>query len=67
MVAELCNSKVTQSYVLHRGPARRPPPAVIEGLKNTNKSLKLGQMLCRSRSPDFLLDIIQRQVRKDKI
>ncbi|XP_048575697.1 integrator complex subunit 1 [Nematostella vectensis] len=43
------------------GPARRPPQAVLDQLKTINKSLKLGQMLCRSRSPDFLLDIIQRQ------
>nr|XP_058960995.1 integrator complex subunit 1-like isoform X3 [Pocillopora verrucosa] len=43
------------------GPARRPPQSVIDQLKATNKSLKLGQMLCRSRSPDFLLEIIQRQ------
>ena len=44
------------------GPARRPPQSVIDQLKATNKSLKLGQRLCRSRSPDFLLEIIQRQV-----
>lgn len=45
-----------------RGPGRRPPQSVIDQLKATNKSLKLGQRLCRSRSPDFLLEIIQRQV-----
>lgn len=47
------------------GPARRPSQSVIDQLKATNKTLKLGQMLCRSRSPDFLLEIIQRQVIKD--
>ena len=47
------------------GPARRPLQNVIDQLKTTNKTLKLGQMLCRSRSPDFLLEIIQRQVIKD--
>ena len=47
---------------LFSGPARRPPQTVIDHLKATNKTLKLGQMLCRSRSPDFLLEIIQRQV-----
>lgn len=47
---------------LFSGPARRPPQNVIDQLKATNKTLKLGQMLCRSRSPDFLLEIIQRQV-----
>uniref|UniRef100_A0A3B3UAH8 Integrator complex subunit 1 n=1 Tax=Poecilia latipinna TaxID=48699 RepID=A0A3B3UAH8_9TELE len=28
---------------------------------NLNQSLRLGHLLCRSRSPDFLLNIIQRQ------
>ena len=48
---------------LTSGPGRRPSQTVIEQLKATNKSLKLGQRLCRSRSPDFLLEIIQRQVK----
>ncbi|KAL3877747.1 hypothetical protein ACJMK2_035409 [Sinanodonta woodiana] len=43
------------------GIARRPPQQVLDQLKALNESLKIGQMLCRSRSPDFLLDIIQRQ------
>lgn len=43
------------------GPMRKPPEAVIEQLKTLNQSLRIGQMLCRSRNPDFLLDIIQRQ------
>ncbi|XP_031573151.1 integrator complex subunit 1-like [Actinia tenebrosa] len=43
------------------GPARRPPQSFLDELKKTNKALKLGQKLCRNRSPDFLLDIIQRQ------
>ncbi|CAG5115061.1 unnamed protein product, partial [Candidula unifasciata] len=43
------------------GPARFPPQEVIEQLKSLNASLKLGQMLCRSRNPDFLLRIINRQ------
>ncbi|RUS89929.1 hypothetical protein EGW08_002281 [Elysia chlorotica] len=43
------------------GPARFPPAEVIEQIKSLNGSLKLGQMLCRSRSPDFLLHIINRQ------
>jgi len=50
------------SFSLTSGPGRRPSQTVIEQLKATNKSLKLGQRLCRSRSPDFLLEIIQRQV-----
>lgn len=44
-----------------QGPARFPPPEVTEQLKSLNSNLKLGQMLCRSRSPDFLLHIINRQ------
>ncbi|XP_052774424.1 integrator complex subunit 1-like [Mya arenaria] len=43
------------------GPARKPPQAILDQLRSLNDSLKIGQMLCRSRKPDFLLDIIQRQ------
>ncbi|XP_072029946.1 integrator complex subunit 1-like isoform X2 [Amphiura filiformis] len=52
------------AQVMHMDPkgiARRPPSQVLEQLTNLNKVLGLGHMLCRSRSPDFLLDIIQRQ------
>ncbi len=45
----------------HRGPARRIPPPVIELVKTVNRTLRLGNTLCLSRSPDFLLDIIRRQ------
>ena len=43
--------------------ARRPPIAVMEQIKGLNQALQLGNMLCRSRKPDFLLSIIERQVR----
>lgn len=43
------------------GVARRPPPHILELLQNQNASLKMGHLLCRSRKPDLLLDIIQRQ------
>ncbi|XP_076057704.1 integrator complex subunit 1 [Oratosquilla oratoria] len=43
------------------GPARKPPVIVLEQLKALNASHKIGHLLCRSRNPDFLLDIIQRQ------
>lgn len=43
------------------GVARRPPPVVLEMFQNQNATLKLGHLLCRSRKPDLLLDIIQRQ------
>ncbi|XP_059480068.1 integrator complex subunit 1 [Neocloeon triangulifer] len=43
------------------GPARRPPAAVLASLQALNNQLHLGHRLCRSRNPDFLLDVIQRQ------
>lgn len=43
------------------GPLRRPPQAVLEALKGINSQLRIGHLLCRSRNPDFLLDILQRQ------
>lgn len=50
------------SPVTHRGPPRRPPPHILDQVKALNQSLRLGHLLCRSRNPDFLLHIIQRQV-----
>ncbi|XP_020830897.1 integrator complex subunit 1 isoform X2 [Phascolarctos cinereus] len=44
-----------------QGSPRRPPPHILEQVKGLNQSLRLGHLLCRSRNPDFLLDIIQRQ------
>lgn len=43
------------------GVARRVPTGVLEQLRSLNKTLKIGHLLCRSRKPDLLLDIIQRQ------
>ncbi|KAK7079233.1 Integrator complex subunit 1 [Halocaridina rubra] len=43
------------------GPARKPPVIVLEQMKALNSSHKIGHLLCRSRNPDFLVDIIQRQ------
>lgn len=43
------------------GVARKPPALVLEMLQNQNTTLKLGHLLCRSRKPDLLLDIIHRQ------
>lgn len=43
------------------GVARRPPKAVLEQLQTLNATHRLGHLLCRSRKPDLLLDIIQRQ------
>ena len=42
--------------------ARKLLTSVVELIKAVNKSLKLGQLLCRCRDPDFLLDIIHHQV-----
>ncbi|XP_055874632.1 integrator complex subunit 1 isoform X1 [Biomphalaria glabrata] len=54
LIGQLINNDPT-------GPARFPPAEILEQLKSLNHSLKLGQMLCRSRNPDFLLRIINRQ------
>lgn len=48
------------------GVARKPPAAILDQLKTINSSLKLGHLLCQSRSPDFLLEIIQRQQKQQK-
>lgn len=45
------------------GVARKPPSNILEQLKLFNTSFKLGHLLCQSRNPDFLLEIIQRQQR----
>ncbi|KAK7113352.1 integrator complex subunit 1-like isoform X2 [Littorina saxatilis] len=68
--SHLAASTITQqtSHLLHQltsldphGNARSPPQSVLDQLEQLNSSIKIGQMLCRSRSPDFLLDVIQRQ------
>lgn len=43
------------------GVARRPPNHILEQFHTQNGTHKLGHLLCRSRKPDLLLDIIQRQ------
>lgn len=43
------------------GKSRRPPKAILEQLHSLNVTHRLGHLLCRSRKPDLLLDIIQRQ------
>lgn len=43
------------------GVARRPPMHILEQFQTQNGTHKLGHLLCRSRKPDLLLDIIQRQ------
>jgi integrator complex subunit 1 len=57
------NSKLIGQVMLFdpNGPPRRPPPDVVQSIKKLNSDYKLGQMLCKSRQPDFLLAIIKRQ------
>lgn len=43
------------------GEARRPPPLVLDQLQALNNTHRMGHLLCRSRHPDFLLDIMSRQ------
>jgi integrator complex subunit 1 len=44
-----------------RGPPRKPPTPVMDQLKFAAKRMSLGHKLCKSRDPDFLLSIIQKQ------
>jgi len=41
---------------------RRPTNETIQNIRKLNAEYKLGQMLCKSRQPDFLLALIKRQV-----
>ncbi|KAF6032449.1 INTS1 [Bugula neritina] len=43
------------------GPSRKPPAKIVEELKMLNSSLHLGHTLSKSRNPDFLLQVIQKQ------
>ena len=43
------------------GTPRRPPKTILEQLHSLNATHRLGHLLCRSRKPDLLLDIIQNQ------
>ncbi|KAJ8965278.1 hypothetical protein NQ314_004241 [Rhamnusium bicolor] len=43
------------------GDARRPPQTILDQLQVLNNTHRLGHLLCRSRHPDFLLDIMSRQ------
>ncbi len=41
--------------------ARQPSPEILQNLRELNNDCKLGQLLCRSRDPDYLLMIVKRQ------
>ena len=43
------------------GPLRKPRQEFLDSLQNSNQRFRIGHLLCRSRNPDFLLDILQRQ------
>ncbi|XP_054167329.1 integrator complex subunit 1-like [Oppia nitens] len=49
------------------GSARKPPSSVLEQFKQFNTLLRLGHLLCQSRNPDFLLEIIQRQQKQSGV
>lgn len=42
------------------GQPRNPPQQFLIQLQHLNMELHLGHLLCRSRNPDFLLDLIQK-------
>lgn len=42
------------------GPPRRPIVETIQNIRKLNSEYKLGQFLCKSRQPDFLLMLIKR-------
>jgi len=44
-----------------KGPLRKPPQNVMTQLQQVNQMYKIGHLLCRSRNPEFLLDILNRQ------
>lgn len=44
-----------------QGEARRPPQPILDQLQTLNSTHRLGHLLCRSRNPDFLLNIMSRQ------
>ncbi|CAG0917832.1 unnamed protein product [Notodromas monacha] len=44
-----------------RGSPRKPPQQILAQLKALNATFRVGHLLCRSRSPDFLLKILDRQ------
>ncbi|XP_046854864.1 integrator complex subunit 1-like [Xenia sp. Carnegie-2017] len=43
------------------GPVRKPPQYILDQLKRLNATVGIGKRFCCCRSPDFLLEIIQRQ------
>eukprot|EP00095_Tigriopus_kingsejongensis_P002565 maker-scaffold2547_size14626-snap-gene-0.4 protein:Tk02565 transcript:maker-scaffold2547_size14626-snap-gene-0.4-mRNA-1 annotation:"integrator complex subunit 1-like" len=47
--------------MMPEGPLRRAPAGVLDALKAINAQLKIGHLLCQSREPDFLVDILNRQ------
>ncbi|XP_076458972.1 integrator complex subunit 1-like isoform X2 [Babylonia areolata] len=68
--SHLAGSTITQqtSHLVHQlvsldpcGIPRTAPQNVLDSFSQLNSMYKIGQMLCRSRKPDFLLDIIQKQ------
>ena len=57
------NSKLIGQVMFYdpSGPPRRPTAEIVQAVKKLNAEYKLGQLLCKSRQPDFLLALIKRQ------
>jgi integrator complex subunit 1 len=69
LAAATSNATITESNSLllsqlitmqPRGPLRKPTQDFLDMLKNANQNFRIGHLLCKSREPDFLLDILQR-------
>lgn len=62
---QMCEQKsllISQTMLMDpQGIARRPPQLILDQIQSLNTTHRLGHLLCRSRKPDFLLDIIQQQ------
>lgn len=62
VITEINSLLISQVMLMDpMGVPRKPPKAVLEQLQILNVSHRLGHLLCRSRKPDLLLEIINRQ------
>jgi len=52
---------------VYRGFALCPPSSLLDHLRSLNQSVRIGHLLCRSRDPDYLVEIIGRQVSSSSI
>eukprot|EP00116_Pleurobrachia_bachei_P002563 sb/3462825/ len=61
MNSQLLNQLMVVRENNEGSPMRRPPQAVLEQIRLLAMELHLSHRLCKSREPDFLLDIIKQQ------